>query len=185
MANTNFSFLAPGGIAVIFHNRINLLHEIFALLLPSNLNGLHGWRCGKDASTRHKDMKKVYLVEDNQDSADLVADVLSAFCEVKHFPEAYSALSAIQDPLQPLPEVLILDISLPGIDGVSLLRMIRSEPRTNHLAAIALTAHAMKTDESRLLSAGFNAYVSKPLVDESLLIRAVESWAGKPNPVKD
>jgi CheY-like chemotaxis protein len=139
---------------------------------------------GLFAGTDYKDMKTVYLVEDNQDSADLVADVLSDHCAVVHFPEAYAALHAIQDSSRPLPDLLILDISLPGIDGVSLLRMIRSEPRTNHLAAIALTAHAMKADEVRLLLAGFNAYVSKPLVDETVLVRAVQSWVGKPNLAK-
>jgi two-component system sensor histidine kinase/response regulator len=71
---------------------------------------------------------------------------------------------------------VLLDISLPGMDGNEILSEIRRDGRMRHLPIIALTAHAMAGDRERFLDAGFNDYITKPIVDESLLIKAIDRW---------
>jgi two-component system sensor histidine kinase/response regulator len=71
---------------------------------------------------------------------------------------------------------VLLDISLPGMDGNEILSEIRRDGRMRHLPIIALTAHAMAGDRERFLDAGFNDYITKPIVDESLLLNAIERW---------
>jgi CheY-like chemotaxis protein len=70
--------------------------------------------------------------------------------------------------------LLLLDISLPGMDGRTLLRNIRSYEHLKLIPAVALTAHAMKSDKESLIAIGFNAYVSKPITDERLLLDTIE-----------
>jgi CheY-like chemotaxis protein len=69
----------------------------------------------------------------------------------------------------------LLDVSLPEMDGTEVLRRIRADDRLRHLPVIALTAHAMATDREKFLAAGFDDYVSKPIVDENLLLDAIKS----------
>jgi two-component system sensor histidine kinase/response regulator len=71
---------------------------------------------------------------------------------------------------------VLLDISLPGMDGNEILAEIRRDGRMRHLPIIALTAHAMAGDRERFLDAGFNDYITKPIVDESLLLNAIQRW---------
>jgi len=73
-------------------------------------------------------------------------------------------------------DLVLLDISLPGMDGNEILSEIRRDGRMRHLPIIALTAHAMAGDRERFLDAGFNDYITKPIVDESLLVNAIERW---------
>ena len=74
---------------------------------------------------------------------------------------------------------MLLDISLPGLDGIEVLRRIRANPALRPLPVIALTAHAMSGDRDKYLSAGFNDYVTKPIVDETLLIGSIERLLAK------
>src|SRR5260370_25056459 len=67
------------------------------------------------------------------------------------------------------PDPVVLDISLPGMDGTELLRHIRAEPALNGVFVVALTAHAMTGDRERYLDLGFDHYLSKPIVDEAEL----------------
>jgi CheY-like chemotaxis protein len=76
--------------------------------------------------------------------------------------------------------LLLLDISLPGMDGKTLLRQIRSQERLNRIPAVALTAHAMKSDKETLIAAGFNAYLSKPITDDRLLLETIQAYATAP-----
>jgi CheY-like chemotaxis protein len=73
-----------------------------------------------------------------------------------------------------VPDVILLDISLPEMDGTEVLTWIREQDSLKHLPVIALTAHAMSGDRDKFLAAGFNDYVTKPIVDEALLIKAIE-----------
>jgi CheY-like chemotaxis protein len=75
-----------------------------------------------------------------------------------------------------LPHLVLLDISLPGMDGNEILARIRSDDSLRHLPVIALTAHAMSGDREKYLAAGFNDYITKPIVDETLLLNAMEKW---------
>jgi CheY-like chemotaxis protein len=72
------------------------------------------------------------------------------------------------------PDLVLLDISLPGLDGVEVLRILRQDAALRGLPVIALTAHAMAGDRDRFLDAGFDDYVTKPITDEELLLGAIK-----------
>lgn len=118
-------------------------------------------------------MKTLFLVEDNLDNADLICDFLDGQFAVKRFPDASSVLLELGKADSPAPDLFLLDISLPGMDGTSLLAQIRAMTRFRSTPAIALTAHAMKSDRASFLQAGFNDYVSKPITDEAVLLTAI------------
>ena len=120
-------------------------------------------------------MKSLLLVEDNQDNADLLRDLLSDRYRLAVFPDGPSTLAALLKPEAIVPDLLLLDISLPGLDGTSLLHQIRLLPHLKSVPALALTAHAMRSDRETLIRAGFNGYLSKPIVDEQLLLDAIEA----------
>ena len=121
-------------------------------------------------------MKTVFLVEDNQDNADLIRDLIGDLTV-----SSASRMGLLHCPLTQrdgaIPDLLLLDISLPGMDGTSLLGQIRLHERLKHIPAVAITAHAMKSDKENLLAAGFNAYLSKPITDDQLLLDAIEAHA--------
>lgn len=118
-------------------------------------------------------MKCIFLVEDNKDNADLIRDILCDGFHIVHFSQADVVLRGLRDKTLPLPELFLLDISLPGMDGIDLLRAIRKLPDYGSTPAIALTAHAMSEDRRRFLSVGFDDYVSKPILDETILLDAI------------
>ncbi len=114
-------------------------------------------------------MKKIYLVEDNPDNAELVVDMLCDEYDIKRFSSAVELLTYLYKPEIEKPDIFILDISLPGIDGVTLMNKIKDEATYQHVPMIALTAHAMKDDKRRFIASGFDGYVSKPIVEEEAL----------------
>ncbi|MBD90444.1 MAG: response regulator [Deltaproteobacteria bacterium] len=116
-------------------------------------------------------MKKVAIVEDNPDNRLLVEAILEDEFELELFEDGIEAVAGIP---QFEPHVILLDISLPGMDGKEVLRRLRAEPRTSSIPVIAFTAHAMYGDREDLLALGFNDYVSKPIVDEDVLIDAIQ-----------
>lgn len=120
-------------------------------------------------------MKCIFLVEDNKDNADLIKDILGGEHVIVTYTTADSALAALKDKTTLHPDLLLLDISLPGIDGVELLQLIRQQYAYRDTPAIALTAHAMNSDRDRFLAAGFNNYVSKPIMEEESLIEAIDN----------
>ncbi len=120
-------------------------------------------------------MKTLFLVEDNQDNADLIRDMLGDRYLISCFPDGPSVLAVLTAQDTTLPDLLLLDISLPGMDGTALLRQIRSHAPLQHIPVLALTAHAMKADREHFIAAGFNDYLSKPITDEQLLLKTIEA----------
>ncbi len=116
-------------------------------------------------------MKKIAVVEDNPDNRLLVRVILEPLYEVSEYESGPAALEGLR---RERPDVVLLDISLPGMDGTEVLRRIRAEENLRHLPAIALTAHAMSGDREKYLEAGFDDYVTKPIVDEAILLAAIE-----------
>ena len=121
-------------------------------------------------------LRRVLLVEDNADNADLVIDLLGDEIEVEWFADPLLALRRLQNAGGAVPDLLLLDISLPGMDGITLLREIRHCPAGAALPAIALTAHAMKNHRAELLAAGFNEYLSKPITNENLFHDTIQRF---------
>ncbi|HEY3323030.1 MAG TPA: response regulator [Planctomycetota bacterium] len=113
---------------------------------------------------------KIAVVEDNVDNRLLLHAFLDGYYHLTDYEDGMSALHGL--PVA-IPDLVLLDISLPGIDGMGVLQQIRLTRALMHLPVIALTAHAMAGDRERLLAAGFDDYVSKPIVDENVLLLAI------------
>lgn len=116
-------------------------------------------------------MKKIAVVEDNPDNRLLVQVILEPLYEVTEYETGFAALEGLP---KAIPDLVLLDISLPEMDGSELLRRLRADARLRHLPVIALTAHAMAGDREKYLAAGFDDYVTKPIVDETLLLDAIQ-----------
>jgi two-component system cell cycle response regulator DivK len=113
----------------------------------------------------------ISLVEDNPDNRLLVHALLDDRFEVLEYVDGRSALDGL-DIVRP--DLMLLDISLPEMDGTEVLARIRADERLKGLPVIALTAHAMAGDRARLLAAGFDDYVTKPIADETILFGAID-----------
>lgn len=119
--------------------------------------------------------KLIGVVEDNPDNRLLLQAILGDMYEIMEWESAVDALK--DDGLKArLPDVLLLDISLPEMDGVAALKIIRADPVLSRLRVIALTAHAMTGDRERYLGEGFDDYVTKPIADENILLEAIKKW---------
>jgi two-component system, cell cycle response regulator DivK len=117
------------------------------------------------------------VVEDNADNRLLLQALLGEQYTLVEFDNGADALAGLA---ASLPDLVLLDISLPGMDGNEILSRIRADERLRALPVIALTAHAMAGDREKYLSAGFNDYITKPIVDETILIDAIEHWLRAP-----
>jgi CheY-like chemotaxis protein len=91
--------------------------------------------------------------------------------EISEFETGQEAVAGL---LEDDPDLVLLDISLPEMDGTEVLAWIREQESLKKLPVIALTAHAMAGDREKYLAAGFNDYVTKPIIDESVLLEAIE-----------
>lgn len=116
---------------------------------------------------------RIAVVEDNPDNRLLVQAILDDRYEVSEYETGTEAVEGLGDER---PDLVLLDISLPEMDGTEVLAWIRAQPALEGLPVIALTAHAMTGDRERYLAAGFNDYVTKPIVDEDVLLGAIERW---------
>jgi len=118
-------------------------------------------------------MSSILLVEDNEKNMKLLRDVLTAkgyrVLEATTGEEAVARVSADS------PVLVLMDVQLPGIDGVEALRRVRADTRTAGIPVVALTAQAMEGDRERFLAAGFDGYLSKP-VDIVELLATVAAY---------
>ena len=114
--------------------------------------------------------RQVLVVEDNETNMKLVRDVLQA--TGYSTLEATTGEDAVELALLREPALVLMDIRLPGIDGMEALARLRQDERTAAIPVLAVTAQAMSGDRERFLEVGFDGYLSKPIdVDE--LIQAV------------
>ena len=103
----------------------------------------------------------ILIVEDNERNLKLLRDLLGAYGY--RSLEARSAEEALVLARAEHPQLVLMDIQLPGMDGLAALRELRAEPETTSTPVIAVTAYAMNEDRDRLLSAGFDGYLEKPI----------------------
>jgi two-component system cell cycle response regulator DivK len=118
----------------------------------------------------------VLIVEDNDKNMKLFRDVLQA--KGYRAVEARSGEEALELARSEPPALILMDVQLPGIDGVEALARLRGDERTAAIPVLALTAQAMHGDRERFLEAGFDGYLSKP-VDVLELLATVETHCGR------
>ena len=116
---------------------------------------------------------KVAVVEDNPDNRLLVEALLEEFYEISEFETGVDAVQGLQ---ADAPDLILLDISLPEMDGTEVLKWIRDQEDLRGTPVIALTAHAMAGDREKFLEAGFNDYLTKPIIDETILLETIARW---------
>src|SRR5438067_2466285 len=107
-------------------------------------------------------MTRVAIVDDNADNRLIIRTILEDQYEIEEFSSGTEAIAAFRENL---PDVVVLDISLPEMDGTEVLQVIRNDSDLRNVHVIALTAHAMVGDREKYLAAGFNDYISKPILD--------------------
>jgi len=111
--------------------------------------------------------KKVLIVEDDEIS-------LKLFCEILQFGgyeviEARSGVEGVEVAKQQRPDLILMDIQMPEMDGVSALKILKEIPQISKVPVVALTAFAMTSDREKFLAEGFIDYISKPVKVQGLL----------------
>jgi len=120
--------------------------------------------------------KSILIVEDNQTNAQLLKDVLvikgyEVFI-VTNGDDALASMEASK------PDLVLMDVQLPGMDGYEVTRKMRENPQTKELPVIAVTAYALKGDKKKAMDAGCDGYMSKP-INTRELPKMVENLIGK------
>ena len=118
-------------------------------------------------------MKKILIVEDVEMNRDLLVQLLEDDYELL---EAVDGNQGLEMAAQEKPDLILLDVGLPGMDGWEVARRIRADQALKAIPIIAVTAHAMAGDQEKALEAGCNDYISKP-IDEDELWAKVEKHA--------
>ena len=116
---------------------------------------------------------KILIIEDNLLNLELATDLL----EVNGFVvfSAQTAEEGLRMARELLPDLVLMDFSLPGMDGLSATKNLKTDPATRHLTIVGLTAHAMKGDEELALSAGCDGYLTKP-IDTRTFVATVKNF---------
>ncbi|HEU5197144.1 MAG TPA: response regulator [Methylomirabilota bacterium] len=122
----------------------------------------------------------IVLIEDNEKNRKLARDVL--VYQGYRVVEAESAEDGLAAIARERPALVLMDIHLPGIDGIEALRRLRAEPVTSTIPVIAVTASVMTNDRQKILAAGFDGYQSKPISVRPFLAavrEAIDAAAGR------
>ncbi len=117
-------------------------------------------------------MSTILVVEDTQDNFDLIEDALDGRYTLLH---ARNGLEAIGEAARSKPDLILLDMGLPEMNGWEVVRRLKANPDLKEIRVIALTAHAMDGDRKRCLEAGCDEYMSKP-IGVTEVIKLVETW---------
>lgn len=115
------------------------------------------------------------LVEDNEDNRIIYSTVL------RHLGynvlEAQDGVQAVELARSAQPDLILMDISIPRMDGWEATRVLRGDPRTRAIPIIALTAHALADDRARATQVGFSSYLAKP-VEPRVVVAEIRRWIG-------
>ena len=104
---------------------------------------------------------RILIVDDNVTNLKLVAYLMKA--KGYDVATAVDAESALEEVRTHRPKLILMDVQLPGVDGLQLTRQLKSDPATREIIVIAVTAYAMKGDQDRAIAAGCDDYVTKPI----------------------
>ena len=119
---------------------------------------------------------RLLLVEDNPDNREVLSLLLGDRYGVSAFGSASDALASLD---AVAPDVLVLDIGMAPVDGVQCLAAIRARPAYRNVPAVALTAFARDVERQTFLAAGFQAVVTKPILDDGELVRVIDGALGR------
>ena len=119
-------------------------------------------------------MKTILIVEDVDFNLDLLVQLLEDDYDIHTATDGAAGLALAE---QVRPDLILMDLSLPVIDGWEATRRLKANVTLQHIPIIALTAHAMSGDEERAKAAGCNDYLSKP-IDEDLLFAKLQTFLG-------
>ena len=123
----------------------------------------------------------ILIIEDNPTNLELAKDLLEAAGFI--VLSANEAEEGLRVARQILPDLILMDISLPGMDGLSATRELKCDPATTHIPVVALTAHAMRGDEQSALEVGCAGYLTKPIATRDF-VATLHRWLG-PAPASD
>ena len=119
--------------------------------------------------------KRILVVEDQEDNRQIVRDLLTAndyeMTEAENGEEALAAVAKDR------PDLILMDIQLPVIDGYEAARRIKADPTLRHIPIIAVTSYALSGDEAKALAAGCDGYIAKPFSPRQLLAKIREFLA--------
>jgi CheY-like chemotaxis protein len=118
----------------------------------------------------------ILVVDDNLTNLKLACDVLG--WSGHRITQAVDAEEAIAAIAASPPDLILMDIGLPGMDGLTLTRKLKADPATSGIRIVALTAFAMKGDEQRVIEAGCDGYISKP-IDTRAFAEQIAQCLGK------
>ncbi|MEW5762232.1 MAG: response regulator [Bacillota bacterium] len=119
----------------------------------------------------------ILIVEDNPLNAKLVRDILQA--HGYKTKEAATAADGLEMVRQERPDLILMDIDLPGMDGLEATRALKADPATRDIPVLAVTAYAMRGDAEKALAAGCDDYISKPIQLKEFLSRVKLLLGGK------
>ena len=116
-------------------------------------------------------MKTILIAEDNPTNRELLRELL----EIRGYSvtEASNGEEALAMVERTSPDMMLLDIGMPGLDGFAVVRSLRENPRFSSLPIVAVTAYAMQGDRDKIMNSGFDGYLSKP-VSSQLLTQEIE-----------
>jgi CheY-like chemotaxis protein len=120
-----------------------------------------------------KDARTILYIEDNPANLRLVTQLLSRLPNL-HMWSAHEPLLGLEVAVDKKPDLILLDINLPGIDGFEVLRLLKENKETRDIPVIAISANAMPRDIERGFEAGFVDYITKPIDINKLLIAVDE-----------
>ena len=120
--------------------------------------------------------RRILVVEDNDMNMQLVEFLLEeGGYSILKATSGEEALALTQNGDGIAPDLILMDIHLPGMDGLSVVRAMKADARTSRIPILALTAHAMRGDKDRFLEAGCDGYISKP-IDVKTFIASIEKF---------
>jgi two-component system cell cycle response regulator DivK len=133
-------------------------------------------RCAARCRKKDNAMAKIVIIEDNPANMKLAAFLLHrAGHEVLQAADAESGLALIREHL---PALVLMDVQLPGMDGIKATRRLKADPAIAHIPVIALTSYAMQGDEATMRAAGCDGYLPKPFHHRKLLAMVEKMLAG-------
>ena len=121
---------------------------------------------------------RILIIEDNLLNLELATDLLEANGFV--VSSAPAAEAGLRMARELLPDLVLMDFSLPGMDGLSAIKNLKADPATRHLTVVGLTAYAMKGDEEIALNAGCDGYLTKP-IDTRTFIATIKKFIASRN----